>query len=91
MIGPLFDMLTGAMFIFASLRFLNVSKQRTGWPTSIGILWKWASKPAKVAGDGERRLIRSHPIRNFPANEIYHFSRLFHQTGCSFTCAAHSI
>ena len=28
---------------------------------------------------------RFHPIRNFLANEIYYFSRLFHQTDCLFT------
>ena len=36
-------------------------------------------------------LTRSHAIRNFLANEIYHFSRLSHQTGCLFSWAAHSI
>ena len=50
MIGPLFDMFTGAMFIFSSVKFLNMSKPRTGWPTSIGILWNWAS-------NGECRLM----------------------------------
>ena len=91
MIGPLFDMFTSAMFIFSSVRFLNMCKPRTGWSTSTGILRKWASKPAELAGAGECRLTRFHPIRNFLANEIYHFSRLSHQTGCLFTWAAHSI
>ena len=90
-IGPLFDMFTGVMFIFSSVKFLNMCKPRTGWLTSIGILWKWASKPAELAGDGECRLTRFHPIRNFLANEIYLFSRLSHQTGCLFTWAAYSI
>ena len=91
MIGALFDLSTGAMFIFTSVKFLNMCKPRTGWLTSIGILWKWASKPAELAGDGECRLTRFHPIRNFLANEIYLFSRLSHQTGCLFTWAAYSI
>ena len=30
------------MFIFFSARFLIMCKPRTGQPTSIGILWKWA-------------------------------------------------
>ena len=84
MIGPLFDMFTGAMFIFSSVKFRNMCKPRTGWPTSIGILWKWASKPTELAGDSECRLTRFHQIRNFLANEIYHFSRPSHQTGLSF-------
>ena len=59
-------------------------KPRKGWLTLIGILWKWASKPTELAGDCECRLTRFHPIRNFLANDIYHFSRLSHQTGCLF-------
>ena len=82
MIGPFFNMFTGAMFIFTSVTFLNMCKPRKGWPTSTGILWKWASKPNELAGDGEWRLPRFHPIRNFLANEIYHLSRLSHHTGC---------
>ena len=90
-IGPPFDMFTDAMFIFSSVRFLNMCKPRTGWSTSTGILRKWASKPAELAGAGECRLTRFHPIRNFLANEIYLFSRLSHQSGCLFTSAARSI
>ena len=44
---------TGAMFIFTAVRFLNKCKSKTGWLTSIEILWKWASKPTELAGDGE--------------------------------------
>ena len=73
MIGPLFDMFTGAMFIFSSVRFLNICKPRTGCPIWIGILQKWDCKPTELAGDGEYRLTRFHLIRNCPANEIYHF------------------
>ena len=91
MIGPLFDIFTGAMFIFSSVRFLNMWKPRTGCPTSIGILWKWASKPAKLARDGECRLTQFRLIRNILANEIHLFSRTYHQTGCPFTWAACSI
>ena len=65
MIGPLFDMFTGATFIFSSVRFLNRCKLRTGWPTSIDILWKLTSKPAELAGDGECKLTWFHPIKNF--------------------------
>ena len=49
MIVPLLHMLTGAMFISCSVRFLNMCKPRTGWPTLIWILWKWDSKPAELA------------------------------------------
>ena len=80
MIGPLFDMFNGAMFIFSSVKFLNMCKPKTDWPTSIGILWKWAIKPTELYGDDECRLAWFHLIRNFLANEIYHFSRLSHQT-----------
>ena len=73
MIGPFFDMLTSAMFIFSSVRFLNTCKPRAGWPTSIGILWKWANKPAELAGTGECMLTQFYPVRNFLANEIYLF------------------
>ena len=52
-------------YIFSSVRFLNMCKARTGWPASIRFLWKWASKPAELAGDGECRLTQFHPIRNF--------------------------
>ena len=69
----LLDMFTGAMFIFSFVRFVNMCEPRTGWPTSIGILWKWASESAKLAGDGECRLTRFQLIRNFLANKIYLF------------------
>ena len=82
-IGPLFDMFTGVMFIFSSVKFLNMCKPRTGWLTSNGILWKWASKPTKLA-------TWFLSIRNFLVNEIYHFSRLSHQTRCLFTWASRS-
>ena len=91
MIGKLFDMFTGAMFVFSSVKLLNICKPRTGWSTSIRILWNWASTPAKLAGDGECTLTWFHLIRNFLANEIYDFSRLSHQTGCLFTRTARSI
>ena len=82
MIGPLFDMFTGAMFSFSSGRFLNVCQPRMGWGTSIGIFWKWASKLTELAGNGECRLAWLYLIRNFLAYEISHFSRLSLQTGC---------
>ena len=91
MIGPLFDTFTGAMFIFSSARFLNMCKPRTSCPTSFGILWKLANKLMELARDGKCRLTRFDTIRNFLANEIYHFSRLSHQTGCLFTWAVYSI
>ena len=52
----------------------------TGWPTWVGILWKWASMLPKLAGDGVCRLALFHALKIFLANEIYHFSRLSHQT-----------
>ena len=66
--------------MISSVKFLNTCKPRTGLPNSIGILWKWASKPTKLAGDGKCRLTRFHRIRKVLANEIYQFSRLSHQT-----------
>ena len=67
MVGPLFDIFTGAMLIFSSLIFLNMCKPRTGWTTSTKILWELASKPVEPPGDGECRLTRFHSIRNFLA------------------------
>ena len=51
MIGPLFNMFTGAVFIFSFVNFLNMCKPRTDWYTLIGILWKWARKLHELAGD----------------------------------------
>ena len=85
MIGPFFDMLTGAMFIFSSVRFLNMCKRRTCWPTSTGILWKWANKPAELAGTGECMLTQFYPIRNFLANEIFLFQGCFITQAVFFT------
>ena len=81
MIGPIFDMFTAA--IFFSGKFLNVGKHRTtispltAWP---GILWKWASVLTKLPEDGESRLALFHATKNLLANEMYNFSRMFHQT-----------
>ena len=83
-----FDMLTAAMFLFfwKIPKYVqaqnNILSPLIAWPTWIGILWKWASMPTKLAGDGECRLARFHVIRNVLANAIYQFSRLPHQTGC---------
>ena len=55
MIGSFFDTFTGAVFIFSFARFLNICKPRVGRPTSIEILWKWASKLTGLAGAGECR------------------------------------
>ena len=52
----------------------------TAWLTWIGILWKWASMLTKLAGDGVCKLALFHGIKNVLANEIYHLSRLSHQT-----------
>ena len=91
MIGLLFDMFTGVILIFSSIKFLDMCKLSSGWPTSIEILWKWDSNPTELAENGECRLTWFHPSRNFFAKKIDHFSRLSHQTGCLYTCAAHSI
>ena len=86
MVSFLTRLLVPCLIFFCQIqKFLNMYKPRTGWPTSIGILWKWASKPTMLDGNGECRLTRFHPIRNFLVNDIYHFSRLSHQTGCLFT------
>ena len=82
-------------FIFCEiLRYVqawnNILSPLKGWPTCIGILWKWATMLTKLAGDGECRLAWFHAIRNFLANEIYNFSRLSQQTGYLFTRAAYS-
>ena len=50
---------------FLLQNFQNFCKPRTGWPTLISILWKWASKLTGLAGHGECRLDRFHPIKNF--------------------------
>ena len=50
-----------------------------------------ASTLTKMVWDGECRLAQFHAIKNFLPNEIYHFPRLPHQTGCLFTWAACSI
>ena len=67
--------------IFFSTRFLNMCEaiicSFIGWPTGIGILWKWTSTLKKVACDGECRLAWLHVIRNFLLNEIYDFLKLF--------------
>ena len=68
-IGPLFDMFTGAMFTFSSAKFLNMCKPRTGWPTLLDIKWKWASKLIELARDCECRLARFPSMRNFLANK----------------------
>ena len=52
---------------------------------------EWASMLTKQAGDDECRLSRFHRIRNFLANEIYHFLRLSHRTGWLSTWPAHSM
>ena len=52
----------------------------TSYGSWIGILWQWASMLTKLARDGECRLALFHAIRSFLANEMYHFSRLSHQT-----------
>ena len=90
MIGPLFDMFTGAMLI---VFFCEIPKYLQAKNRLAHLDWGFmevASKPNELAGDDDCRLTRFHPIRNFLANEIYHFSRLSHQTGCLFTWAAHS-
>ena len=79
------------LFLFFLQKFRDLCNPRTGWPTLISILWKWDSKLTKLAGHGECRLARFHPISNFLSNGINHFTRLFHQTGYLFTWEAHSI
>ena len=64
----LFEMFTGAMFIFSSARWLKC-KPRKGWTTSTGILWKSANKLTELPGDGECRLTRFNLIRNFFCKE----------------------
>ena len=51
--------------------------------TSFNITWKrfMGCILTELTGDGEYRLVRCHAIRNFLANEIYHFLRLFEQRG----------
>ena len=51
--------------------------------TSFNITWKrfMGCILTELTEDGEYRLVRCHAIRNFLANEIYHFLRLFEQRG----------
>ena len=53
---------------FLLQKFQHLCNPRTGWPTLISILWKWASKLTGLAGHGECRLDRFHPIKNFLSN-----------------------
>ena len=83
-------------FVFCEIpKYLQVKNNflspLTGWPTWTGFLWKWASMLTELAGKGECRLARFHEIKNFLATETYDFSRLYHQTGCLFKWATHSI
>ena len=87
---------------FHSGKFLNVCEPRTttslltARSTWIGILRKWTSMLTKLAGDGECTLALFHVIRNFLANKIYHFSRMYHQAtffiwaACSIQSAPYS-
>ena len=68
----------------------NILSPLTGWSTWITILRNCDSMLIELAGNDECWLPRFHTIRNFLANESYHFSRLSHETGCLFTWAAHS-
>ena len=80
-----FDMFTAATFIFFC-KIPKMWKPRTTdflWRADPP-LWKWASTLTKLAGDDECRLPLFHAIRNVHTKEIYHFSRLSHQTGCLF-------
>ena len=92
-----FEMFTSSMFIFFFLEILkymqaknNILSPLTGWSTWITILRNCGSMLIELAGNDECWLPRFHTIRNFLANESYHFSRLSHETGCLFTWAAHS-
>ena len=98
MIGPLFDMFTVAVYFFFSGKFQNIYQPRTTLDllsfdslTHINGHFMQKAMLNKPARDGECRLTPFHAIRNFLANENYHFSRLSHQTGCPFTWAACSI
>ena len=71
--------------------YKNILPLLTGLPTWTGISWKWANMLTELAGAGEWRLALFYAIRNFLANEIYHFSRLPYQTGCIFTWVALSM
>ena len=51
----------------------NILPALMGLSTWIGISWKLASMLAELARDGECRLALFHAIKNFLANEIYHF------------------
>ena len=82
-------LLLACLFFFA--RFLNMCRPRT----KFYLLWR-AGPPGLTFYGGQPaclpnwlrmmyRLAWFHAIRNFLANEIYHFSRLSHQTGYLFT------
>ena len=83
---------------FFSGKFQNIYQPRTtldllSFDSLTHINWHFMQEAIlnKLASDGECRLAPFHAIRNFLANENYHFSRLCHQTGCPFTWAACSI
>ena len=97
MIGPLLTcLLLPCLYFFSEIsKYVqaksNILSPLTGWPTWIGILWKRANMLTALVCVGEYRLGWFFAIRHFPANKIYHFSRLSHQAGCLFTWAARSI
>ena len=68
----------------------NILSPLTGWSTWVTILRNCGSMFIELVGNDECWLSRFHTIRNFLANEIYHFSRLSHETGCLFTWTADS-
>ena len=70
--------------VYSSVKFLNMCKPRTGWSTSIEILWKWASKPTKKAGNCECRLSWFHLIRNFCCKWNWSFFRAVPSNRLSF-------
>ena len=85
-------MFTVAIFIFFYGKFLNECKSRT----TLYTLWQPGPPGLAFYGSGSpclpsSRLAPFHAIRNFLANQIYHFSRLSHQTGCLFTWTACSV
>ena len=85
----------GCYVSFFSVRLLNMCTPRI----TFYLLWRacqrelafHGSELACLGGDDECRLALFYAIRIFFSNEIFHFSRLSHQTGCIFRWAALSI
>ena len=90
-----FGMFFGAMFFFLwdSLMCASLEQHSISFNGLAHLNWHFMELEQHVYRAGGRCWMQAlfHAIRNFLANEIYHFSRLSHLVGCFFTWASCSI